>query len=177
MIRSSTSSTSSVISDVKRNRRMSNEQEYILFIGKFRNNEIEAIFYMDTFVNVISDYNVVTLPVRSRLFEIFGNDAGKECIRVLNNSVACKIEFKSNSCNGRRYTVTIVYCIDGNDKLFDYIHKFRSGHSDPVLIPVRRLIDSNSDNEDQYYTISSSVNRLLSDFKVKLYLQNIVQNF
>ena len=171
------SSTSSVISDVKRNR-MSNEQEYILFIGKFRNNEIEAIFYMDTFVNVISDYNVVTLPVRSRLFEIFGNDAGKECIRVLNNSVACKIEeFKSNNSNNRRYTVTIVYCIDGNDKLFDYIHKFRSGHSDPVLIPVRRLIDSKSDNKDQYYTISSSVNRLLSDFKVKLYLQNIVQNF
>lgn len=163
------SSTNNVISGVKRNR-MSNEQEYILFIGKFRNNEIDAIFYMDTFVNVISDYNVVTLPVRSRLFEIFGNDAGKECIRVLNNSVACKIEFK-------RYTVTIVYCIDGNDKLFDYIHKFRSGHSDPVLIPVRRLIGSKSDNKDQYYTISSSVNRLLSDFKVKLYLQNIVQNF
>ena len=132
---------------------------------------------MDTFVNVISDYNVVTLPVRSRLFEIFGNDAGNECIRVINNSVACKIEFKSNSCNDRRYTVTIVYCIDDNDKLFDYIYKFRSGHSDPVLIPVRRLIGSKSDNKDQYYTISSSVNRLLSDFKVKLYLQNIVQNF
>jgi hypothetical protein len=163
------SSANNVISDVKRNR-MSNEQEYILFIGKFRNNEIDAIFYMDTFVNVISDYNVVTLPVRSRLFEIFGNDAGKECIRVLNNSVACKIELK-------RYTVTIVYCIDDNDKLFDYIYKFRSGHSDPVLIPVRRLIGSKSDNKDQYYTISSSVNRLLSDFKVKLYLQNIVQNF
>ena len=170
------SSTNNVISDVKRNR-MSNEQEYILFIGKFRNNEIDAIFYMDSFVNVISDYNVVTLPVRSRLFEIFGNDAGEECIRVLNNSVACKIEFKSNNSNGRRYTVTIVYCIDGNDKLFDYIHKFRSGHSDPVLIPVRRLVDSKSDNKDQYYTFSSSVNRLLSDFKVKLYLQNIVQNF
>lgn len=171
------SSTNNVISGVKRSRRMSNEQEYILFIGKFRNNEIDAIFYMDTFVNVISDYNVVTLPVRSRLFEIFGNDAGKECIRVLNNSVACKIEFKSNNSNNRRYTVTIVYCIDGNDKLFEYIHKFRSGHSDPVLIPVRRLIGSKSDNKDQYYTISSSVNRLLSDFKVKLYLQNIVQNF